>query len=142
MCAKRASFTEEVMGMHSMLKMARNKSMLLMGDFNYPGIDWVNLEADSTSESFLALIQDNFWHQHVTSATREKNILDLVFTSAEGMVEDLTVNEHFSNSDHNLVSFQLLAETAVSSRQHDRYDFSRGNYTNINICLQKVNWEL
>ena len=73
-----------------------------MGDFNYPGIDWESLEADSNGAIFLDLLQNNFWCQHVSSPTRHDNILDLVITSEESMVTDLQVMEHFSNSDHNI----------------------------------------
>ena len=50
----------------------RNSShMVLVGDFNYPGIDWNNLTATRIEEKqFLESVCDNFLCQHVEEATR------------------------------------------------------------------------
>ena len=34
--------------------------VLIMGDFNFPGINWVTLDADVTDSKFLDLTQDCF----------------------------------------------------------------------------------
>ena len=104
---------DEVNNMLSMLRSISGKRVLVMGDFNYPKINWNTFESDSSGEAFLDVILDNFWIQHVTSPTREQNILDLVITSEESMVENLSVDEHLSNSDHNIVNFVLVFETRI-----------------------------
>jgi len=41
-----------------------------MGDFNYPHIDWININrADKSSEQFLDLLQDCYLTQHVIEPT-------------------------------------------------------------------------
>lgn len=73
--------------------------VLLMGDINYPDIDWEawntksdNIESDEYT--FLQSIQDNFLYQHVTKPTRWRgsdtpNVLDLILTNEENMISDL-----------------------------------------------------
>ena len=85
------------------ISIASTYQALTMGDFNYPGINWETLEADSRSQSFLDLTQDCFLIQHVSVPTRNNNILDLVTTTEANMVEITQVLEHFCNSDHNIV---------------------------------------
>ena len=70
--------------------------VLIMRDFNFPGINWVTLEADVTGSKFLDFTQDCFLIQHVLKPTRYDNILDLVLSSEENMVEDFVRFRAFS----------------------------------------------
>ena len=53
-----------------------NKPIIIVGDFNYPGIDWCSLKADNTGQKFLKLVLDCFLEQQVQEPTRFNNILD------------------------------------------------------------------
>ena len=58
------------------------KPLLLMGDFNYPDVDWSSSYGQSTaSQKFVDAIDDGFLTQHVTEGTCNGSILDLVITS-------------------------------------------------------------
>ena len=64
--------------------------VLIMGDFNYPHINWCS------AHSFLMCVQGCFLYQHVTEPTHFRHgqaakILDLVFTTGEKIV---TVTVH------------------------------------------------
>ena len=48
--------------------------------------------------------------QRAMEPTRGKNILDLVITSDENMIENVSVGEHFNTSDHQVVRWGLLME--------------------------------
>ena len=74
---------------------ASKHQALIMGDFNYPGINWETLESDSMSQGFFYLTQDYFLIQHVSAPTRNSNILDLVMTTEANMVETTQVIEQF-----------------------------------------------
>lgn len=69
------------------------------------GTDWSTLTANSEGQALLDLFQDLFLTQHVFVPTRGDSILDLVFSSEPGMVEDVNVMERFGTSDHNIVTF-------------------------------------
>ncbi|MFI5407563.1 MAG: hypothetical protein ACHQ1D_13755, partial [Nitrososphaerales archaeon] len=72
--------------------------ILLIGDFNFPGINWSNwtsscVNFNSSEKLFLAILQKFFWIQHVDKPTRARgsdksNILDLIITNEE-FIENL-----------------------------------------------------
>jgi hypothetical protein len=49
-----------------------------------------------------------FLIQHVREPTRENNVLDLVLSSNDRMVNTVDVKEHPDNSDHNTVCWDLI----------------------------------
>jgi hypothetical protein len=51
---------EEIDQLFACIKLAATKQVILMGDFNYPGINWDLLDSDRHGESFLGVIQDSF----------------------------------------------------------------------------------
>ena len=132
---------DEIDGMLSMLKSLSKEQVLVMGDFNYPNINWSSYECDTVGGRFLEVILDNFWTQHVHLPTREGNILDLVISSEEGMVENLTVDEHLANSDHNMVNFCLVLVTQINNSSKKRLDFNKGDYVRLREHLNETNWE-
>jgi len=78
------------------------------GVTNNNNIDWENIcltSNNSTVQSFLDTVQDLFMFQHILKPTRYRgeetpNLLDLVFTDDENMIENLTYLPGLGNSDH------------------------------------------
>ena len=65
----------------------RDERVLLMGDFNYPGVDWLrgdHVGASPEEVLFAECLEDNFYEQFVKEPTRGGNILDLVITNEQG----------------------------------------------------------
>ena len=87
---------------------SKNSHFLLLGDFNYPSINWEACSTDSTVGAdyiFLQNIGKNYLFQQVTRPTRarvgnQSNILDLVFTNEEGMTDDISHESPLGKSDH------------------------------------------
>ena len=92
--------------------------LLIVGDFNVPGIDW-NTKFSAAPENhyshnLLKTINDCFLVQHVTEPTRYReeeacNILDLVLTNEEGMIQKLSFCPGLGNSDHVQGAYKVLA---------------------------------
>jgi len=62
-----------------MLLELKGKSLLLMGDFNFPDVDWSTSHGYSlSSQNFIDAIDDAFLTQQVTEGTCNGAILDLV----------------------------------------------------------------
>jgi len=77
--------------------------IFLVEDFNLLNFDWINqipLSADKLYLKIYDYMNDIFFTQVNTSATRGKNILDLVLTSTPDLVTDLSVSEVFLHSDN------------------------------------------
>ena len=72
-------------------EIAGDNRLLLLGDFNVPGIDWKDKDlkrgATRIDELMLDVVNDCFLHQHVKEDTRfrkeQSSMLDLVFTKEE-----------------------------------------------------------
>lgn len=76
-------------------------NFVILGDFNYPGIDWVNSICDSVVfEMFFDCMMDISSTQMVTACTRNNAILDLVFGSAPDIVKNVQVIANFPRNDH------------------------------------------
>ena len=80
--------------------------LMIMGDFNFPGIDWNSHSGSQHHEEvFLNSFRDLFLWQHSEKPTHYRegqtvNILDLVFTSEEEMIDKINYCEPIGKSDH------------------------------------------
>ena len=101
------------MQLTKVIETAANNCALIFGDFNYPSIDWENLDADNSSRYFLNLVTDSFLTQRVSSSTRGSNILDLVLTTDPGMVEEVQVRENLANCDHNILIWEVNCNASL-----------------------------
>lgn len=88
--------------------------ILIMGDFNFPNINWYTVSpGTSLAENlFIDTVNDSYLFQHVTNPTRARinqcpSILDLIFTNEEGMVSNLLISAPLGKSDHGVLAFQL-----------------------------------
>jgi hypothetical protein len=131
---------EEVVDMFSTIELASKTQALILGDFNYPGIDWSTFSCETVAQPFLDLVQNCFLYQHVKTPTRGDNILDLVLSTELPMIEELQVQEPFSTSDHCLVSFDLVAKTELNESKRLQYQMHKADFKNMRQFLSEVNW--
>src|SRR6218665_3602107 len=129
-------------GMYKLLERANKETALIMGDFNYH-VDWENSEGDKEPDRiFLDFIETNFMQQHVMEPTRGKNILDLVITSDESMIENVSVGEHFNTSDHQVVRWGLVMEQTQEVKAYvKRPNFFKADYDLVRNRLKEKNLE-
>ena len=117
---------------------------IIIGDFNYPDIEWPGRAFSSQSKLFLNFCQENFLQQHVTVPTRKSssNVLDLVFTSLGTPVENLSVCEEFGTSDHSIVQFSARIQASTSKKGIYRRDFRRVDWEHFQHLLlsSEVEW--
>jgi len=132
---------EEQIG-RQILDKCRSNRVVVMGDFNFPSIDWNHLSAYSLDGAdFVRCVQEGFLTQYVDKPTRGEAILDLVIGNEPGQVSDLSVGEHFGDSDHNSLTFTIVMERDRSRRYEKVFNWGRGNYNAIRQELGSINWE-
>ena len=114
-----SSTSENLLYINRMLKSVidqRFSHILIVGDFNMKEINWSLCESSENQEHissvFLEGIKDCFLFQHVREPTRFRegqtpNILDLILTNEENMVEKIDYLPSLGKSDHVVLSFNF-----------------------------------
>ena len=110
------------------------------GDFNYPKINWDELDVGGDEEDFSDLVQDNFLCQHVTQATRGTNILDLVISSEEDLVSKLRIEPSIGGSDHSSIDFILNFELPSREQPNLGLDYRKADYVANSKELGEIDW--
>ena len=98
----------------------KTKTILAIGDFNFPFIKWPSKTIYSREEEpgqmpsekkqakmLLNWSEQNFMEQIINTPTRGKNILDLIFSNSNSLINGYStvVNKKFS--DHNILKVRL-----------------------------------
>jgi len=108
---------------------SKSSQLLLMGDFNYPEINYndytVTTGDDSPPNKFFNYTHDLFLCQHVTNCTRYRDgqkpsILDYIFTCDENAVSNILYEPPLGKSDHCCLHFEY---TIVTTRLFARVTF-------------------
>lgn len=71
---------------------SRYKDIIILGDFNYPSIHWLDGSGFSditTDRGFTDILQEAGLFQLVNSPTRGQNILDLLLTTNEYLIDNI-----------------------------------------------------
>ena len=100
--------------------LVNNRPSIILGDFNCH-MNWEDREGNGEAKRLLDFANDNFLTQWVREPTRGNSILDLVFTTEDNIVTDLSVDECLGGSDHNLirltVSFPMARKKSPKNPQ-------------------------
>ena len=100
-----------------------------MGDFNHGHIQWEVLEsAGGYNHQFLFLTQDCFLTQHVLEPNRSGNVLHLMLSSQNELVDNVKIHEPLGSSDHKQINFNIK----VKQGKHIKND-GGGTSTKANI---------
>ena len=124
-------------------KFTNNNPVLILGDFNFPDINWSTLTGHSTnSNSFCDFTFDNSLSQLVSHATHNKgNILDLVLSNVPELFANCAVQQSsILLTDHYIISLQthlFQNSTKDSSISESSYvlDFSKLDAAAMNSYL-------
>ena len=119
-------------------------SLLIMGDFNFPGINWTTWTAKSSNNSqenkFLSGIRDNLFLQYVQSPTRARgadtaNILDLVLANEDFVGEILNLSP-LGKSDHSVLQFNCSLICNKLSI-NNRLNLNKGDFPRLRTFLTR-----
>ena len=95
-----------------------------MGDFNHRHIQWKSLESTGgEDQQFLLFIQESFLTQHVLEPTRGENVLDIVLSSQNELVDNVKIHEPLGNSDHNQINFDIKEKSESKNKKKYRRSF-------------------
>ena len=102
-----SSAVDSLQSMYSALSAASASHLVIVcGDFNAPGVDWVTPTVKSpVTETLCQLVCDNFSTQLVSTPTRGDSVLDLLLTSNTNLISSFGVVDSLPGCDHD--AFQL-----------------------------------
>ena len=128
-----------------------NCPTIIAGDFNYRGIDWdtwtvTGNDSDEGKLNFLNCMREHCDEQYVKTPTRCRgadtpSLLDLVFSNTPELVEDLQLQGPIGNSDHAVVTFNLVLNLENNTEIKYRKDYKKGNFTGLKAELNNINWD-
>ena len=122
--------------------------VLIGGDFNQPQIDWINGISPASTEHpasiFLEFIRDSFLHQHVTSpthyrATQKPTLIDLILSSEEGMVKNVTHEAPVGKSHHQVIHFDFLCYALYENKSGTIYNYKKADYVKMRKYIEDLN---
>ena len=121
-----------------------------MGDFNHPGLDWIEVKStkpdNHKTSKFLEMIRDCFWTQHITEPTHYRgcqtpNILDLVFSNEDGLVEKVQTESPLGKSHHKIITFNIRSYTQKKTESITKFTYDRGDYDSMRQEMAKIEWD-
>ena len=128
--------------------------IILMGDFNFPSIDW-NIVTDSIpstnndSKGLFSLMSNHLLSQYILTPTRINNILDLFLTNNPNLVLHSSSTKT-KLSDHNIIQIETTAsidiETYTSNIAEDPHTFKSIDMHKLDLealkeHLKTIDWE-
>ena len=120
--------------------------MLICGDFNYPDINWSTLACNtSCSQLLLDAVNSCCLFQHVTEPTHYRlnttaNILDLVFTNEDGMINNIEYLPGIGASDHLCLQFNFICHSSPASTNRPKYNLNQADFSRMRELLQALDW--
>jgi hypothetical protein len=129
-----------------------NHSILLAGDFNFSNIAWCNKKHSSSNalstkeQIFVQFVESFDLLQHINFPTRAENIIDLIFSTKNHSISNLTCLPPFGYndnvSDHNAIKFNFQFFVPNEPVCVPTYDFFNANYELIKNLLCNIDWTL
>ena len=114
---------------------------VLIGDFNFPDIDWTTGCAGGRGRDFYEATAEMFMQQHVEEPThRSGNTLDLVLCDQEEMIKEVTGEGRLGKSDHDIVSFTLCTRHNKTTNERMTMNFKKANFKEMRRQMREIEW--
>ncbi|KAK4810861.1 hypothetical protein QYF61_008833 [Mycteria americana] len=118
------------------------QALVLLGDFNHPGICWKSSTASCRqSRRLLECIEDKFLTQVIDTPTRGDAILDLLVTSASELIGDVKIGGSLGCNDHALVEFAVLRDMGQAKSIVRTLNFRKANFQLFKELVNGTPWE-
>ena len=115
-----------------------SKKEKIIGDFNFPGIEWENGRADAKGREFLNVAMDVFLDQYVKTETQTSgNILDLVLSRDENAIRNISMEGRLGKSDHEMMVIEVNMAMKNVEKGGKYCDLRAGNYDEVRKHLAR-----
>ena len=108
------------------------ESHFIIGDFNMPDVDWTTLNCSNKYKKFVDTYSDKSLFQLIDFPTHKRgNILDLVLTNSPERVLNIEDIGNLGNSDHSIISIDLIANLDSKSDCDQVPDWSKMDHASF-----------
>ena len=113
---------------HQIMEVSNSFESVIFGDFNLPVTSWGNSLKSHMGHDLYDNLLESGLSQHVNKPTRGDNILDLIFSTNDGLVSNVSTDPEFSTIDHRIVSFNIDLEVYKDNISKELiFIYRRGN---------------
>lgn len=122
----------------------RTKPIIILGDFNYPLINWSAYDFPSHLTKLRHVLELHDLTQHVHEPTRESAILDLLLTNRSDLFCSVTNLEPFHNSDHTVLEaiFRLHLPCNITAVVRQFRNYGKVDWDFFSSFLSNQPWHL
>ena len=114
---------------------------IIVGDFNYPDINWELLTGTLHTQEFLDVLSEKHLNQHVTFPTHQAgNILDLVLSNVPNLIQSLKEAGKLGNSDHTALEVVIQADNTIKIPKHTVWNFAKARFQEMKYELSTIHW--
>ena len=116
----------------------KDKFCVISGDFNCPRVNWKDMIGDAEGTRLINFASEELLTQWVEEPTRGNSILDLVFTSEDNLIANLSVGEKLGKGDHNMVKFEIKTTFSERKKSFVKPNFRKANFVKLRSEVRKI----
>ena len=118
------------------------KNNIILGDFNFPKIDWKTLTSNNKGRRFLETLEDMFMTQIIDFPTHSRgNILDLALLNRPESLISVTDIGNLGNSDHTMIKLEIVFNTGAPPTVEMVPDWQNIDTEGFNEYLDNIKWD-
>ena len=128
------------------------QNSILVGDFNYPEVNWSTLKCNSPqSQVFLDTANNSFLNQHVdfpTNFTPQPNgrvtatCIDLVLTNEDNLIASVKPKGQLGASHHSIIQVEVIVPSRQNCTEELVPDYSKADFNLLREKLDVIDWRL
>ena len=119
-----------------------NGTNIIIGDLNYPDIDWENGTSGSRGRNFFEATAGRYMEQHVQEPTHlNGNILDLILCDQEGIITSVKTLGRIGNSDHETVAFNITVNGREGEDVKTSWNFRKARFKEMREAMVETDWK-
>ena len=131
----------------------KSKTVCAFGDYNFPFIKWPSMRFYSREEEpnhmasekvqaklLLEWAEQNFMNQIINTPTRKENILDLVFSNSDNLINGYSTIVNTSFSDHNILQIVSNYENKSEEKKDRKNPYPNTIYEYDLVNASEEDW--
>jgi len=124
--------------------------VMIMGDFNYPEIEYHNGTVLATGGADPARLFDRTQElclfQIIDQPTRvrqgqKQSLLHYVFIDEDNTVEEVIYGPPLGKSDHVVLEWRVVVSVKEVTGSEEKFNYWKGNYGDISSAMLEIDWQ-